>query len=225
MDVARQMLLDDGYHGLTIGRVARATEYSRGTIYLHFTCKEEMIVALVLRGMERRRAMIERAAKFRGPSRERMQAIGEALDIFARLYPDDTRMLHIGNAEAVKQKVSGESLQALHDCLERSVAIATAIVHEAVAAGDLVLDPSIPPEVVTFGLYAITDAGHAPASSWAPPLELGIHDPLAAVVNGCEMLCDGYGWRPSSTEWDYAATRRRVRAEIFPDEAGKIAAG
>lgn len=222
LDRARAVLLDDGYHGLTMNRIATATGYSRGTIYLHFNCKEEIILGLVLRAMERRRTMIERAVEFKGRTRERMQAIGQALDIFVRLNPEDMRLFYFGNAEAIRQKASAASVAAVRACLNKSMNMATAIVYEAIGAGDLTLPAGVSPEIVTFNLWAITETGHAPPSIWTPPGELGIQDSLAAVINGCEMLCDGYGWRPLSMEWDYVSTRRRICEEVFPEESREL---
>ena len=41
------MLLERGYLGLTMDRIAKATEYSKGTIYHHFSSKEVLLEALV----------------------------------------------------------------------------------------------------------------------------------------------------------------------------------
>src|SRR5690242_3515432 len=88
LDVARSMIVDDGYHGLSMDRIAEALEYSKGTIYQHFSCKEEILMALVNQTMERRLNMFRRAAAFRGRSRERLTAIGLAAELFFQLYPD-----------------------------------------------------------------------------------------------------------------------------------------
>ena len=221
LDKARALLFRKGYHGLTMDRIAKATGYSRGTIYQHFSCKQEMVIALVIQSMERREAMLERAATFRGRSRECMQAIGVAVELFAQVYFDDTLILHVGNGESIKQKAPEKSLFALKTALHRSMNIVTGIVRDAAAQGDLTLSPEIPPEEVMFNLWAITDGGHSVASRWSPPSELGIENPFDAVMKGCEMICDGYGWRPLSSEWDYEGTRERVRQEIFPEEYRK----
>lgn len=221
LDRARSVLLKHGYHGLTMDRIAKATGYSRGTIYQHFGCKEDIIVALVTRGMERRLAMMERCGAFRGRSRERMQVIGEAVELFTRLFPDDARILLLGNGEVIVQKASEKSLRGMRTCLERSMAVAAGIVRDAIAQGDLVLTRATPEEVV-FHLWAIAEGGYAVASSLTPPFEAWIPDPFAAVNNGYEALCDGYGWRPLSTEWDFEATRRRIRREIFPEESRRV---
>lgn len=202
--------------------IARLTGYSRGTIYLHFRCKEDLIIALVNRGLARRLDMVERASRFSGGTRERMQAIGEAANLFMLLYPDDARIFHVGDAEAIKQKASPALLSEYNAHLQRTMRVAVGIIREAIEAGDVHLNGRCTPEILTFNLWAITEEGHSPPSSWAPLPELGIPNPLDAVIDGCEKLCDGCGWRPLSTEWDYAETRRRVRKEIFPDESGMV---
>ena len=159
LDRARKFLLSHGYHGLTMDRIAQATGYSRGTIYQHFRSKEDIIVALINRGMAQRLSMIERAAGFQGRTRERMQAVGEAVDLFMRLYRDDARVAYLGNAEAVMQKASEASLNTMKGLLHQTTAIATGIVREAIEVGDLTLKPPATPEILIFNLWAITEEG------------------------------------------------------------------
>ena len=66
LEVARSMIVDDGYHGLSMDRIAEVMEYSKGTIYQHFSCKEDILMALVNQTMERRLDLFRRAAAFRG---------------------------------------------------------------------------------------------------------------------------------------------------------------
>ena len=49
LETARRLLLEIGYNGLTMERIAEAAEYSKGTIYNHFPCKEEIIAELAAR--------------------------------------------------------------------------------------------------------------------------------------------------------------------------------
>ena len=224
LDRAHKLLLKRGYHGLTMDRIAKATGYSRGTIYQHFGCKEDIIVTLISRALDRRLVMLELAPTFLGRPRERMQAVGEAAELFARVYPGEVRLFHIANTEAIMQKASDETRHAMKACLQQSIAVLAGIVRDAMAQGDLELNGRATPEEITFNLWAISDGGYTVAASWPPPSELGIPDPFATVMNGCEALCDGYGWRPLSTEWDYEDTRKRVRRELFPAEAAKVSA-
>ncbi|MDX9972642.1 MAG: TetR/AcrR family transcriptional regulator [FCB group bacterium] len=223
LDIARRLLLKEGYHGLTMARVAQAAEYSKGTIYQHFSCKEEVILTLVTRSLERRLAMLEKAAAFRANPRERIVALGEAMELFVRLYPDDLRLIFLSNTEAITQKASEQFVWNMRRCAHRSFGLVTGIVRDGIARGDLTLPVSATPEHIAFGLRALTDGAYAITMSWIPPREVGIAQPIEAAKDICQILCDGYGWRPLSTEWDYNATRRRVWDEVFPGEVKKIA--
>ena len=56
------MLLEKGYLGLTMDRIADEAEYSKGTIYQHFTCKEEIVAALGIRSAKKRQVNSFRGA-------------------------------------------------------------------------------------------------------------------------------------------------------------------
>ena len=45
----------------------------------------------------------------------------------------------------------------------------------------------------------------------------GIEDPISIVRQNQDRVCDGWGWKPRLAEWDYAATDRRIRDEVFPE--------
>src|SRR5262245_32065143 len=87
LDTAAQMLLQEGYLGLNLDRLAFKVEYSKGTLYQHFKTKEDLILAIAARSMEQRHAFFTRAATLTGRPRERMTAIGLADLVFVRLHP------------------------------------------------------------------------------------------------------------------------------------------
>lgn len=225
LEIARRILIAGGYHGLTMDRIADASEYSKGTIYHHFTCKEEVIIALARRALERRLNMMERGATFSGRPRERMVAIGEAVELFARLNAQDARIFQIINAEAIIQKASAESFSAMKNAVFRGFHIMVGVIRDAIACGDVTPPPGVRPEDMTFALWALTDGGYTAASGWIPFHEVGIGAPFATAMQNCHVLGDGYGWKPLSSEWDYEATLRRVRAELFPEESAKVYGG
>ncbi len=45
LDNAAELLYQEGYAGLSMERIAEAIEYSKGTVYQHFKCKEEVLCA------------------------------------------------------------------------------------------------------------------------------------------------------------------------------------
>ncbi|WP_165485770.1 TetR/AcrR family transcriptional regulator [Frankia sp. Cppng1_Ct_nod] len=40
------MIIRDGFHNLTLGRLAEEAGYSKGTLYNHFTCREDLLIEL-----------------------------------------------------------------------------------------------------------------------------------------------------------------------------------
>ena len=82
--VARPIVVREGYHGLNMDRIADALSYSKGTIYNHFSCKEEVIIALAFQSASKRVELFRSAAQFQAKSRFRMMAIGEVAESFVR---------------------------------------------------------------------------------------------------------------------------------------------
>ena len=148
LDVARRLLLERGFHGLTMDRIAEETEYSKGTIYLHFGCKEELIVELGKRSRKQRLELIERGAAFRGRPRERVFATGVAVEIHARLFPDDVRIWEIMNAESIIEKIPANRQPDLKASDIAVIEILVQLVQEAVACGDLHLRPDDSPQEI-----------------------------------------------------------------------------
>jgi len=219
---AQAILLERGYLGLTMDRIAQATDYSKGTIYQHFPNKEEVVTALVIRTSTRRSALFERAATFRGCSRERMAALGQAAELFVLLYPDHFRCEQVVRAASVRHKTSPERQRALEACESRCMNVAKGVVRDAIAAGDLDLaDPAQVGEL-TFGLWSMhIGAFNIAAAEW-PLEELGIRDPLASMRANQHVFLDGFGWRPLYTEHDWSATYARIAEEVFPAEFAQV---
>jgi AcrR family transcriptional regulator len=221
LQVARRLLLERGFHGLTMDRIAEETEYSKGTIYLHFGCKEELILELGKRSRKKRLDLIARGAAFDGRPRERVMAVGVGVELHARLYPDDVRIWEVMNAESIIEKIPADRQPDLKASDIAVNDILIQLVQEAVDCGDLALRSGDSPQEITFGLWAITDGGFAAILGGAPLEHLGLQDPYAAIFKNCHVLGDGYGWHPLSHEWDYAATLDRIRREVFPEESAR----
>lgn len=222
LDAARRLLLRGGYHGLTMARIAESTDCSKATVYQHFGCKEEVIVALAALSVDKQRALVERAVMFRGRPRERMLAIGEATEIFARLHADDARIFQIMNGEAITQKVSEKSLWRLRSSALRTVDMMLGVIHDGVAKGDLCFADGGGAKDFVFHLWLLGEAAKASVTSWMPPVDLGVTHVFGSLVRSSTLLADAYGWRPLSTEWDYDATRERIFAEVFMRESRLI---
>ncbi len=218
LDVARGMLIESGYLGLNMDRIAEATEYSKGTIYQHFSCKEEVMIALCIQNLQRQAELFERAATFQGRSRERMAAVAEAFDVFVRLYPHHFQASQIIHSVSIRDKTSEERQLQLQRYGDRLTGVMTGIIRDAMAQGDLSLPPWSSPEKLTFGLWSMAFGAYLLIAGDKPHEALGLENPREILYGNYNALLDGMGWQPLSSAWEYEQTYQRVRKEVFADE-------
>lgn len=227
LETARRLLLDTGYNGLTMERIAEAAEYSKGTIYNHFPCKEEIIAELAARILHGKAVFVERATTFKGRSRERLAAIGEAVMLFLRLFPEDVHVMQLLQSQLFMRKVSPRQRDRVRAQERRALNAVTGVIRDAIAQGELSAERFAGPfcDDLAFGICCIIDGGHSAIARQMPLEDLGIEDPHQAIARAIDLLADGCGWRPFSTEIDYDAIRARVRATVFEEELRRFQRG
>ena len=222
LELAREMLLEHGYHGLSMDRIAEALEYSKGTIYQHFSCKEEILLALANEALDARVRMFRRAAAFRGRPRERMAGVGVATELFAGLYPHHLQVEQVVRLNSVWEKTSEQRRNLMRTCETQCMGTVGGIVRDADAVGDLTLPTTMEPEHVVFGLWSMNYGAQSIAGSSDTLAEIGIADPLKSLRDNCNHLLDGYDWKPLTSELDYDDCRARIAEEVFPNESAML---
>ncbi len=219
MDVARRLLLEQGFAGFAMDRLCELTEYSKGVIYQHFSSKEDLVAALAIQSLEERMALFERAAHFDGRPRERMMAIGVAEELFVRLHPHHFHSEQIIKLADLSERVSEARQLALQTIQNQCFAGTQAIVEDGIAAGDLALPGATTSADIVVGLWALTFGFYTLLHTHRELLIAhGVTSPFRAVRQHCHTLLDGYGWQPLTPQWDYELSFRRVQQEVFPEE-------
>ena len=218
VEIARRELVARGYLGLSMDRIAEAIEYSKGTVYQHFSCKEDLVAEVTIGTMQVRGAFFARAAAFNGRPRERILAVGYADLVFAQKCAEHFAAENIVDLGSIRDKVSPDRLERLHRAKDELMEPLLSVVHDAVAEGDLVLPDDAPECLPLYGLWSMS-VGHHRIHGCG---EIGRHfenvDLPRALWRNYELFLDGCAWRPLSTEWDYAATVERVRTEVDFDD-------
>src|SRR5581483_5300837 len=79
LDEAERMLGEQGYNELVLEQLAERVGIGKGTIYLHFPKKEDLVAAIVVRGLERMTERVAALAQGAGTPTERLSAIMETL--------------------------------------------------------------------------------------------------------------------------------------------------
>ena len=224
LDVSAKLIAEQGWGALAMDRIAELTEYSKGTIYQHFPCKEEVLIQLCIRGLKIWRDFFDRALAFRGLSRERLLAIHLAHDYYAKLYPVEYESLYTVKSAGVREKISAESHDIQNQVLKEVLDRVVVVIEEAMAGGDLKLPASMAPQDLVYGFWALHYGELMFETFNFPYRNLGIGDLENNVRLVLRIFLDGLPWQPVSSLHDYAATAERVAREIFPEEVALIAA-
>ena len=223
LTVARTMLREHGYLGVTMDKIASATEYSKGTIYQHFSCKEEIMATLATRSAEERASLFERAATFQGRPRERLSAVGVAMDLFVQLYPQHFETEKLLETTSIFEKTSESRQNAWEACDFRCMNVVAGLIRDAIATGDLETTDEELPLQVTFGLWSLASGTYGLLSSPNEAIDekMGFDDPVRVLHRNYHALLDGYGLRPFYADWDWSATYERIRGEVFATEIAR----
>lgn len=215
LEVARPIVVREGYNGLNMDRIADSVSYSKGTIYNHFSCKEEIIIALAIQTATKRTELFQRAAQFKGCPRFRITAIGEAAEQFVRQYPDYFQLEQILQLDSVREKTSEKRQSVIRGCEMQCMATVSGIVRDAIAAEHLELPTGYSPEELVFGLWSLTSGAYALIISAQSLQQMGLNDPYETVRSHTTALLDGHGWAPHSSEFDTKKLLKKIRKEVF----------
>ena len=212
---ARRLLLEKGFQAWNMEQLAEAVEYSKGTLYQHFTSKEDLVLAVSTDALRMRADLFEKAAQFKGKSRERCRAIGFACCEFAYNCPEYFHIEMMLKSASFWEKASEERRQAHAFQGARTWRVLNNIVVQAMALGDL---PSgrFTPEQATFALVSVTVGSHIMTQEPILRVQAGISDPMASVRTNQDLICDGLGWQPLLHDYDYASTDKNIVKELFP---------
>ena len=88
IDAAEQVFFGKGVETATMDDVAMQAELSKGTLYLYFKTKEDLYLAIHLRGNRVLKEMFEKAVSTDQPGLYKVRAIGQAYCEYYKQYPD-----------------------------------------------------------------------------------------------------------------------------------------
>ena len=221
LSIARQMMHKEGFHQLSMDRVAENAEYSKGTIYQHFPNKEEMLIQLCNRSMGSLQALGQRAVDYPGNHRERILAFQFAHEIWQSLEPEDVCMMHNLHTDGLMDKVSAKSRD-IHDQLEQSIIGQVAsIVQDAKDARDLP-NSSLNAAEYVFGLWSLCHGGQLLRTYDLPLDSFGIRDPGRTITVVAQAALNGFGWQPLMNEAQTDELLNKFRTNYFRVEVESI---
>jgi AcrR family transcriptional regulator len=220
LDLARRKITEGGLAHFNMDRLAEATEYSKGTVYQHFSSKEDLLTALATQSLSRRVTWFERAVRFAGTTRDRIYALNAAEEVFVKLQPLHFRCEMLIKVDDYAERASQERRTELEVLEVRCIGLLRGVVEDAVRLGDLKLADHRSSGDVVVGFAALHIGTFMLMHNFSQMLKVAaVADPLRALRNQVADYLDGLGWRPLSGEVDPAAVYRRILNEVFPEES------
>jgi len=216
--IARSIVENECLTTLTIDKLVAASDYSKGTIYKHFTGKEDLVLAICNTCMQETQALFLRALEFNGSSRERMLAVMVSYVIWAKLHPAELFAVLSAHSPSVTVCSSDNRNEAHQQCEAELMGVLNQEIGKAIEAGDFVLPENMCFEQITFAMWS---------ASWgamALIMSKGTSNKLQPMVleresfTNARLILDGFNWKPLSTEWDYSQTVKKITNEIFKPE-------
>lgn len=210
---ARQIVRDEGVTALTMERVAERCEYSKGTVYKHFSCREDLLLALCVHSLSTMSGMFSGVLTLPGNSREKVTHLVFAYQWFARFFPEDFELLVESRHVEIMQKAAPERVDERERFDQLLRALITAQIQQAIDIGDLALRPGTGVDEICFGAWALS-LGILLLSANAHVMQhFNLPDAKTVLFNQTHFLLDGLGWKPLSHEYDY--TQSLQQAEQF----------
>jgi len=218
LDTAQRILHERGYSHLTMDRIAEATEYSKGTIYNHFSSKEDLVCSLCCRSVSTLIDMFTRSAEYKGSSRERFSAIGIGYTLYHQVHPMTAQNIQIIKVNAVREKISDEKLNEMESLEQRITQIAIGVVNEAIACGDLAEEINPMASSIVFGVWSMYFGALMLERSDIPLEDLGFSPSIQLLWLNTQKFLDGYHWLPLSSDTDNEALFNKITSDLYANE-------
>lgn len=152
LQVAEEVLLEKGYHDASMDEIAARVGIAKGTLYLHFARKEDLVLALLGREVQAVLHLIEQAATMEGTARAKLTFILNAR--YQALSSTRARIFYIIHNSPDLQSVLKEKKEMWEQSVESMMERISTLLDEGKANGEF--DPELPTAAmlsIFFGIF------------------------------------------------------------------------
>jgi AcrR family transcriptional regulator len=112
IDAAQKVFFEKGLSEATMDEIAEAAELSKGTLYLYYKSKEDLYLAVMMRGMEKLYKRLEPIVPSDDSTIQKLVKFIDTYKDFFRSHRNFFRMFHFLQAPQFHKQVSEETRQA-----------------------------------------------------------------------------------------------------------------
>ncbi|MFT6640256.1 MAG: AcrR family transcriptional regulator, partial [Flavobacteriaceae bacterium] len=224
LEIGKDLLHENGFHQFSMDSVAEQAEYSKGTLYQHFSCKEELLIQLCLERMAGLHTLGEQAATYNGSHRERLLAFQIAHELWMNIEPRDIYMLQHVHADGVLNKVDEQSLLSFRKLESGIITVCASIFQDAMDDGALPTGTLNAAELV-YGMWSMCYGGQLLRTFSTPLTDMGVRDPGTSITTLLQVMLNGLDWKPLMSPEETMALRDHLENEFFTDTLAHLRDG
>ncbi len=216
LDRALEIISKNGIVALTMDKLVASVSYSKGTIYNHFSSKEDVLAGLCNRNMRSVMNLFLRAVDIDGNSRDKMTAIGFAYMLSVLLSPQHFAL--VMNAKTELFETASEARREEHDQLDQKLfGVMCDLIEKAIANQELILNDNVDVQQVSFSLWAMSfgTIGLLLNGEKACSTTTGMILEDRVIKHG-NIVMDGLGWAPSDR--DQTEFLQWLKSDVFNPE-------
>ncbi len=174
LQAAEDVIAEKGYHDTSIDEIAARVGIAKGTVYLHFPSKDDLVVALCEREMDVFLRSVQQVTQENASARTRLSNIlGIA---YGRLEHERTPLFLILFSSASVRRTLFEKRETLRHHVSHLAALVGGVLEEGKAAGEFDATIPTPIMVATFlGLLSPRGYVHFLSDTELSPSELGTY--------------------------------------------------
>ena len=208
LSVALSLLKEFGLNGLTMQAIADRTEYSKGTIYQHFSCKEDVLAKLVIRCGQRLISLIDLALANSHGLRHKVVMVSWAFFINAELESETASLVSMVKSPEFQTKIS-DAQQADLSIIDQS--ILSRVIGLFTQQTDIGADKV---KVGAFGWWAMKwGVQDVLVNDWEMS-KLGFDDPKHYFFESLHVFLDGLGVQRDEFSHDFEKVQAQAK-QIF----------
>lgn len=148
LQAAEEVLLEKGYHEMPMEEIASRVGIAKGTLYLHFSRKEDMVCAIIERQRQALLDTLEQIGGMPGSMREKLTLVAHA--IYAGMSGKRMQILYALYNSIDLRHVLKERKDTMAEALNRHI---TALLEEGKRNGEF--DATLPTSVMSNSLFGL----------------------------------------------------------------------
>lgn len=220
LQLAHQLVDQLGFANLTMDKLVSASVYSKGTIYNHFSSKEDLLAALGGYSINFILELMEKASTFPGSTRERALALNFAYQLYTQLEPALSLCVLSCKTPTVIDKASNKQMQNLQAKEMQIFEYIDQVFKQGIADGSLPVHSELSQQqqiaLYSFSGWALSFGATTLASQSEATLAVTRLKQNNLLLQSVSLLLDGMNWQPLSSQFNYQQSWENIIA-FFSD--------